>query len=67
MTFRHPHNSVGIMIYNNCDIFMPLLVAGFIDADVYKVIKSSGTFRFKIMKGTVNASADSFPVYSHKI
>ena len=37
---------------------MPLLVAGFVNADVHEVIKSSGAFRFDVVQSSVNAAPD---------
>ena len=41
------------------------LVTGLIDTDIYEIVEPAGAFRFYIIQGTVNASADGLPVNAH--
>ena len=53
------------MIDDDSYVFVPFLITGLIDTDIYKVVEPAGTFRFYIIQGAVNASADGLPVDAH--
>ena len=65
MSLGCPYNRVGIVVDNNGDVLVALPVTGFINTDVDKVIKVSGTFRLDFVQGPVNAPADGLPVDPH--
>ena len=65
MPLGSPNYRICIMVDNDRNVFMPLLVAGFVNADVHEVIKSSGAFRFDVVQSSVNATPDRLPVDTH--
>ena len=54
-----------IMVNDDCNVLMPLFVAGLINADVYEIIKHSGALGFDVIEGSVNTSLNCFPVDAH--
>jgi hypothetical protein len=45
MPLSSPYNRVGVVVDNDRDVLVSFLVAGFVNADVYKIIKALGTLR----------------------
>lgn len=62
-----PDHGVGIVVDNDCDVLVSFLVAGFIDVDVHEPVKTSGSFRFKVIKGSGDTLSDRFPVNAHVV
>ncbi len=65
MALRRPYNGIGVVVDDDCDVLMAFLIAGFVNADIYKSVQPSGAFRFDIVQGTVDASSYGLPVDAH--
>ena len=65
MILCSPDNSIGLVIYDDCDIAVSLTVAGFIDPDLYSSVKTDVDIRFEIFMDACDTSADGTPVDSH--
>lgn len=60
-----PYDRVGVVVDNDRDVLVAFLIAGLVNADVYKAVKPAGTFGFNVIEGAVDAPADGFPVDTH--
>ena len=49
VSLRCPDNAVRVVVDDDRDVLVPLLVAGLINAYVYKVIEPAGAFRFDLI------------------
>ena len=65
MSLGCPDDRIGIVVYNDGDVFVALPVAGLINTDVDQVIKTSGTLRLDHVQCPVDTAADRFPVDPH--
>jgi hypothetical protein len=53
------------VVDDDCDVLVTFLIAGLVNADIYEVVKPSGTLRFYVIQRPVDAPADRFPVNAH--
>ena len=65
MPFSGPDHCVGLMVHDDGDVLVSFLVAGFIDADVDKVIQPDRSFRLDFIQSTGNTAAHGLPVNAH--
>ena len=65
MSVTDPDNRIGIMIYNRGNVLVTLGVAGFIDTDSLKNVKSEILVRFQVIHDTCNTTAYSSPGNTH--
>ena len=55
------------MVDDDSDVLMPPLIAGFIDADLVKIIQTALDVRFEILPCPADAAAYRFPVNPHVV
>ena len=60
-----PDNGICIVVNDNRNVLVTFLIAGLINANVYKVIKSSGALRFNVIQSSVYTTPNCFPVDAH--
>ena len=60
-----PDNRIGLVVYNDCDIAVPLTVAGLVDSNLYNSVKTDVDIGFEIFMDARDTSADSTPVDPH--
>ena len=65
MSFSGPDHRVGLMVHDDGDVLVSFLVAGFVDADVDKVIQPDRSFRLDFIQSTGNTAAHGLPVNAH--